>query len=85
MTLLLTLLLTAVASATRVVASELDCPVDDGSVRVFTKISSDTHGGWDSDLASYSSRGQWRAYAVSTCAKSLYSLYGSDMTDPVRR
>lgn len=65
--------------ATQVGVDRVPCPVGTGSARVFERIASDTHGGWDSDLVSYSTQGQWRSYAISTCPDSLYSVYGKDM------
>ncbi|MCB9742041.1 MAG: hypothetical protein H6741_09450 [Alphaproteobacteria bacterium] len=75
---LLPLLLSA-ALATQVVYESRPCPLGDADVRVFSKVSANTHGGWDSDLASYSTKGQWREYALATCPDSLFTLYGSDM------
>ena len=68
------------ASATRVSVREVPCPIGDGLVKVYEKITANTHGGFDSDLASYSSQGQFREFAISTCIDNHLSLYGSDMT-----
>ena len=74
------LLLIATALATQVSPENMVCPLDPSdSVRVYHRASSNTHGGWDSDLAQYSSQGQWREYAIATCADSLFTLYGVDM------
>lgn len=74
------LLLARPAGATQVSFTDGPCPVDpDDMVRVYEKISANTHGGFDSDGASYSSKGQFRTYAVATCARTLFSLYGGDM------
>jgi tetratricopeptide (TPR) repeat protein len=60
--------------ATNVGVRELPCPFGEGSVQVYSKLSSNRLGGWDSDLANYAVGGQWRTYAISTCASSLYSF-----------
>ncbi len=76
------LLLTSIALATQVAPENLPCPLDPSdSVRVYHRASSNTHGGWDSDLASYSSQGQWREYALGTCRDTLFTLYGEDMRE----
>lgn len=78
--LLLASLLLAPARATQVSFTDQPCPIDPTDVvRVYEQVSANTHGGFDSDGASYSSKGQFRAYAVATCARSLFSLYGGDM------
>jgi len=56
------------------------CPMGGGFVRVFHMVSQNTHGGWDSDGARYSTMGQFRAYEISTCSGNLLTLYGTDMT-----
>ncbi len=76
---LLLALLPRPAAATRIAVRAVACPVGAGTVRIYERLSSDTHGGFDSDLAAYSSEGQYREYAVSTCTDSLFSLYGADM------
>lgn len=74
------LLLSPPAGATQVAFTDGPCPVDpDDVVRVYEKLSANTHGGFDSDGANYSSKGQFRTYAVATCARTLFSLYGGDM------
>ena len=73
------LLWPSLASATKVSVSVHPCPLGEGSVKVYEKLSSNTLGGFDSDLAAYSSKGQFREYAISTCADNLLSLYGTDM------
>ena len=72
--LLLLALFSGSAQATDVGISDLPCPVGEGSVRVYTKLSSNRLGGWDSDLATYSVGGQWRTYAISTCQNNLFSF-----------
>lgn len=67
------------ALATQVNYTSADCPVGPGAVRVYEKVSGNALGGWDSDLARYSTEGQWREYAVATCAESLYSVYAHDI------
>ena len=62
------------AYATDVGISDLPCPIGEGSVRVYTKLSSNRLGGWDSDLATYAVGGQWRTYAISTCKDNLFSF-----------
>ncbi|MCB9764756.1 MAG: hypothetical protein H6739_33580 [Alphaproteobacteria bacterium] len=71
------------ALATQVTWDSAPCPVGDANARVFYKASGNTHGGWDSDLANYSTQGQWREYAISTCPDTLYSVYGFDMDKPL--
>ncbi len=71
--------LLAAAGATQVTASDRPCPLGAGTTRVFEAISTDTTGGWDSDLAAYSAQGQFRTYAVATCADNLFSVYGRDI------
>ncbi len=73
------MLLLALTWATQVSWHTEQCPLDGGAVRVFEKVSANTHGGWDSDLAAYSSQGQWREYALATCSDNLYTVYGSDI------
>ncbi|MCP4809965.1 MAG: DUF2225 domain-containing protein [Proteobacteria bacterium] len=65
--------------ATQISYTAVECPVGPGSMRVYEKVTSNALGGWDSDLARYSSEGQWREYAVATCAESLYSVYAADV------
>lgn len=73
-------LLLAPAGATQIRYTDQPCPIDpDDVVRVYEKVSANTHGGYDSDGADYSTKGQWRAFAVSTCGESLFSLYGGDI------
>lgn len=62
------------AYATDVGISDLPCPIGEGSVRIYTKLSSNRLGGWDSDLATYAVGGQWRTYAISTCKENLFSF-----------
>lgn len=76
---LLLLLSLTQAHATQVSVRTLACPTGNGTVKVYDKVTANTHGGWDSDLASYSTEGQFREYAVSTCPGDLFSLYGKDM------
>jgi hypothetical protein len=44
--------------------------------------SSNTHGGYDSDLCSYASKGQWRGHALATCPSDLLTLYVEDFAAP---
>ena len=55
------------------------CPIGDDTVRVFSLVSENKVGGWDSDTAGYSANGQWRTHKVATCAESLFSMYGTDI------
>lgn len=80
---LLALLVPAAARAVVVEPEDGPCPMGDGFARVFHMVSQNTHGGWDSDGARYSSGGQWRTYAISTCTENLLSLYGRDMPQPL--
>lgn len=73
------LTLLSLAQAIDVAAREGPCPVGEGTVRVYEKRSDNNAGGWDSDLAAYSSGGQWRTYHLSTCSDNLLSLYGEDL------
>jgi hypothetical protein len=73
------ILFVALAHAVQVRAHDGPCPVGTGNVRVFERISDNTSGGYDSDLATYSSDGQWRTFRLATCADNLFSLYGDDL------
>ena len=82
--LLLAALLTGPAAhATQIAVRELPCPLGGRPVKVYVKLSEDTHGGFDSDLVAYSTQGQFREFAVSSCPDSMFSLYGTDMEDPI--
>lgn len=72
-------LLPAVALATQVSFTMGRCPLDGNPTRVYHKVSANTLGGWDSDLVSYSTQGQWREYALSTCTNDLYTVLGVDL------
>ncbi|HJN76347.1 MAG TPA: hypothetical protein QGF58_20630 [Myxococcota bacterium] len=74
------LLLLASALATQLTYDHAPCPVgEDDHARVYSKLAANQIGGWDSDLARYSSEGQWREYAIATCRDSLFSVYSGDM------
>lgn len=73
------LLFATAALAVQIQAHDGPCPVGSGTVRVYEKISANAAGGFDSDLAAYSSGGQWRAYHLATCPDNLFSLYGEDL------
>lgn len=75
----LLLLLPTVALATQVSFTTGRCPLDGTGTRIYHKHSANTLGGWDSDLVSYSTQGQWREYALSTCPKDLYTVLGVDL------
>lgn len=81
--LLLAALAAQPAFATRVKIETARCPLGEGPVKIYEKMVSNTLGGFDSDLAAYSSEGQFRQYAVSTCPDNLLSLYGPDMMKPL--
>jgi tetratricopeptide (TPR) repeat protein len=60
--------------------NEAPCPIGDDRVRIYDVVSDNQLGGFDSDLASYSSGEQARQYVISTCFSNFLSLYGKDMT-----
>ena len=69
------------AHATQVVWRSGPCPIGNDTVRVFSKVSENMLGGWDSDSAPYSANGQWRTHKIASCAESLFSLYGDEMPE----
>lgn len=69
----------ATALATGISFEEVPCPYGSGQVRKYHKVSGNTHGGYDSDLAAYSTRGQFREHAISTCPDNYFSVMGSDL------
>lgn len=71
-----------VAAAIQVGARDVPCPVGSGTARVYERLSNNAAGGHDSDLAGYSSGGQWREYRIATCTPSGFTLFGSDMRTP---
>ncbi len=77
------MILLSLALATQVTWHTEPCPLGEGPARVFEKVSANTHGGWDSDLASYSSEGQWREFALATCSENLYTVYARDIGQPL--
>ncbi len=77
------LLGTQLALATGLTYTDTDCPLGDGKVRQYHKVSANTLGGYDSDLATYSTRGQFREFAVSTCPDNYFSALGTMLGDPV--
>ncbi len=77
------LALVATALAVRVDHTTRPCPLDGSDVRVFTRVSDNRLGGWDSDLASYSDGDQWRRYAIATCPEDLFTVYGQDIDQPL--
>lgn len=80
--LLLGLSVLPAARAVQVTPFRAACPLDGAETRMFEKVSNDTHGGYDSDLCDYSTSGQWRTYALSTCPEDLFTLYGRDFLEP---
>lgn len=75
----LLLLLGPLARATTVRNYTSPCPIGGAPTQIYEKLSADVMGGFDSDLVPYSTRGQWRTFAISTCPDNLLSLYGEDM------
>ncbi len=76
---LLALLLQAgPALATQVGWHHSPCPLDGTTSKVYELHSQNSHGGFDSDLCAYSSKGQWRSYAIATCPEDLLTLYAED-------
>lgn len=75
--------LVAGALAIQLTARDVPCPFGEGTARRFEVLSNNAAGGYDSDLARYSSGDQFRAYAISTCTGSLYSVYGRDLDEAV--
>jgi hypothetical protein len=71
--------LSQTAYATNVGIQTADCPLTEGVMRTFVKLSANHTGGWDSDFAEYSGGGQWREYAISTCPYDGFTLYGEDI------
>ncbi len=67
------------AHAIQVSGRDIACPVGSGTARVYTRVTNNASGGYDSDLASYSAGGQWRAYRIATCKPSQLTLFGADM------
>ena len=61
----------------------IPCPIGTDQVKLFTKNSGNSLGGWDPDLAIYDSDGQYRNYAIATCQNNLFSLYAEDMQNPL--
>ncbi len=76
---LLLLLAALPASATQIAVRTGTCPLGGGPVKIYDEVSASTVGGMDSDLATYTAGGQFRAYAIATCPDNLFSLYGKDM------
>ncbi len=72
------ILLATPASATQIGVQAGTCPLDGAPVKIKRQISTNTYGGYDSDLVSYASNGQWRTHAVTTCEKDLFSLLSQD-------
>ena len=58
----------------------IPCPIGADQVRVYDVASDNQLGGFDSDLATYSSGEQARQYTLSSCANNYFSLYGEDMS-----
>src|SRR5436190_19005265 len=67
------------ARATDVTVRQASCPYGTGVVKIYDLRSANNTGGYDSDLARYSTQGQFRTYAMSTCPDTMFSLYGEDM------
>ncbi|MEC8378774.1 MAG: hypothetical protein VXZ96_00550 [Myxococcota bacterium] len=56
------------------------CPIGDEQVRIYDVVSDNQLGGFDSDLATYSSGEQARNFLISTCVSNYISLFGEDMS-----
>ena len=76
---MLVLLILSQAFATGIRFDEVPCPFGDDTVRKYQKLSANTFGGYDSDLATYSTRGQFRTHAISTCTNNYFSAMGSNL------
>ncbi len=74
----LALLMATPAVATQVSWDLVPCPLDGTPSMVYTLHSQNVHGGFDSDLCSYSTQGQWRAFAIATCQEDLFTAYCED-------
>lgn len=81
MILFVALLSTALATGVR--SDTVPCPFGNGTVKRFYKVSTNTMGGYDSDLAAYSTRGQFRAHAISTCPDNFFSILGNRLDVPI--
>lgn len=81
--LLAALLVPTLSFAARVGLTTASCPLDGAAVSVYERLSTNTHGGWDSDLASYDSESQWRAFALAACPNDGLILPGADFGRPV--
>lgn len=70
------------AGATGMSTRAVPCPLDSSPSKVQELQSNNRLGGHDSDLCSYSSDGQWREYALTTCPKDLFTLLSADFQGP---
>ncbi len=73
----------SIALATDVTVRQASCPYGTGLVKIYELRSANNTGGYDSDLARYSTQGQFRTYAMSTCPDTMFSLYGEDMGETI--
>ena len=73
---MITLLFIQAALATGITYDEVPCPLGGAPARRFHKVAANRAGGYDSDLVAYSTKGQFRTHAISTCPDNLYSVYG---------
>lgn len=80
---MIALLILSSAFATGIRFDEVPCPFGTGNTRKYEKVSANTFGGYDSDLATYSTRGQFRTHAVSTCPDNYYSALASRLDRPI--
>jgi len=71
--------LSSSASAAQVTWRSGPCPIGKDTVRLFSKVSDNTLGGWDADTATYSANGQWRTHKVATCGENLFSMLGDEL------
>jgi len=81
---MLLFVLISTAMATGISSDEVPCPLGEGMVKRFHKVSANTMGGYDSDLVTYSTRGQFRTHAVSTCPDNFFSAMGNKLDLVIR-
>jgi hypothetical protein len=78
-TLLAAVLIAApVAQATEVGWRIVPSPLDGTPSKVHELRATNVQGGFDSDLCRYSTRGQWRTYALATSPSDLFTVYNED-------
>lgn len=72
------LLAASTARATEVGWRIVPSPLDGTPSKVHELRVSNVRGGFDSDLCRYSTKGQWRTYALATSPSDLFTLYNED-------